>query len=88
MSSLYSMTAARKAILQFFRISENRLAAIARKSAFFPGHYVPGRHLRACLPFQVAGKRWIWESYHVLARSTTTGTGRQTVLHVGECCLA
>ena len=38
MCNLYSMTAAREAILRLFRISENRAAAIVPKDAIFPGH--------------------------------------------------
>jgi putative SOS response-associated peptidase YedK len=37
MCNLYSMTAAREAILRLFRISENRAAAIVPRDAFFPG---------------------------------------------------
>jgi putative SOS response-associated peptidase YedK len=41
MCNLYSMTAAREAILRLFRISENRAAAIMPKDAIFPGHDAP-----------------------------------------------
>ena len=41
MCNLYSMTAAREAILRLFRILESRAAAIEPKDAIFPGHDAP-----------------------------------------------
>lgn len=41
MCNLYSMTAAREAILRLFRISANRAAAVSPLDAIFPGHSAP-----------------------------------------------
>ena len=41
MYNLYSMTAARQAILRLFKISENRATAVVPKDAIFPGHDAP-----------------------------------------------
>ena len=41
MCNLYSITAAREAVLRLFRISDNRAAATAPLSAIFPGHTAP-----------------------------------------------
>lgn len=41
MCNLYSMTAAREAMLRLFRVSHNRAASIAARDAIFPGHSAP-----------------------------------------------
>lgn len=41
MCNLYSMTAAREAILRLFRISANRASAVSALDAIFPGHSAP-----------------------------------------------
>lgn len=41
MCNLYSMTAARAAILRLFRIADNRAVAIEARDAIFPGHEAP-----------------------------------------------
>jgi len=41
MCNLYSMTAAREAVLRLFRIGHNRAAAFEAKDAIFPGHTAP-----------------------------------------------
>lgn len=41
MCNLYSMTAAREAVLRLFRVGHNRAAAHAPLTAIFPGHMAP-----------------------------------------------
>ena len=47
MCNLYSMTAAREAMLRLFRVSHNRAAAFAPIAAIFPGHAAPVVRLAA-----------------------------------------
>ena len=41
MCNLYSMTAAREAVLRLFRIGDNRAVAFEAKDSIFPGHMAP-----------------------------------------------
>lgn len=41
MCNLYSMTAAREAVLRYFRVGHNRAAAFSARDAIFPGHAAP-----------------------------------------------
>ena len=41
MCNLYSITAARQAMLRLFRVGDNRAAAISPLAAIFPGHLAP-----------------------------------------------
>jgi putative SOS response-associated peptidase YedK len=41
MCNLYSMTAAREAMLRLFKVGHNRAASVAAREAIFPGHMAP-----------------------------------------------
>ncbi len=58
MCNLYSMTAAREAILRLFRIGHNRAAAFDPADAIFPGHVAPVVRLAADGEHELVTMSW------------------------------